>query len=317
MTTPQRLLTYMTTLAVMLSTGATVLAQQAVTRVEGFIRDEVTSTPVGVKLYVYPPDGKRLTINSNSADGSYLVVLNSAGSHKFVMAGHNVYKKEFVIDVPTSTKFQEIKRDFTVRELREGTELGSAVGFNMNGAVLTGQGKQVLDKLKEDLNTNQQMNVVITVVPDQDQLSGLAEGQRSQYVKDSTAWAKSMKAYEKKYKKAKTKPEPPVAPVPPTSNPVDPNIQLLKQRVDAVKAELKDVKNGDLRVVVASGPLPAGAGAAAVSAPAIVTEDTSKKSKKSKKAKPAPAAAKAQQPVGPKHPTLIAKIGPVKRLFGE
>jgi hypothetical protein len=304
----------MMTLAVMISSAATVLAQQAVTRVEGFIRDEVTSTPVGVKLYVYPPDGKRLTINSNSADGSYLVVLNSAGSHKFVMAGHNVYKKEFVIDVPTSTKFQEIKRDFTVRELREGTELGSAVGFNMNGAVITGQGKQILDKLKEDLNTNQQMNVVITVVPDQDQLSGLAEAQRSQYVKDSTAWAKSMKAYEKKYKKAKTKPEPPVAPVPPTSNPVDPNIQLLKQRIDAVKAEMKDVKNGDLRVVVVSGPLPAAATAAP--APATVTEDSSKKSKKAKKAKPA-APAQAQQPVGPKHPTLIVKIGPVKRLFGE
>lgn len=314
MTTPQRLMTYVMTLAVMISSGATVLAQQAVTRVEGFIRDEVTSTPVGVKLYVYPPDGKRLTINSNSSDGSYLVVLNSAGSHKFVMAGHNVYKKEFVVDVPSSTKFQEIKRDFTVRELREGTELGSAVGFNMNGAVITGQGKQVLDKLKEDLNTNQQMNVVITVVPDQDQLSGLAEAQRSQYIKDSTAWAKSMKAYEKKYKKAKTKPEPPVAPVPPTSNPADPNIQLIKQRVEAVKAEMKDVKNGDLRVVVVSGPLPAGTTSAP--APATVTEDTSKKSKKTKKAKPA-APAQAQQPVGPKHPTLIAKIGPVKRLFGE
>lgn len=315
MTTPQRFMTNLVTLAVMIIAGTTAFAQQAVTRVEGFIRDEVTSTPVGVKLYVYPPDGKRLTINSNSSDGSYLVVLNSSGSHKFVMAGHNVYKKEFVIDVPSSTKFQEIKRDFTVRELREGTELGSAVGFNMNGAVITGQGKQVLDKLKEDLNTNQQMNVVITVVPDQDQVSGLAEAQRSQYVKDSTAWAKSIKAYEKKYKKAKTKPEPPVAPVPPTANPADPNELLLKQRIDAVKAEMKDVKNGDLRVVVKSGPLPVNTGATPA-AKATVVEDSSKKSKKTKKAKPS-APAQAQQPVGPKHPTLIAKIGPVKRLFGE
>ena len=295
----------------LLVSGLTAVAQQAVTRVEGFIRDEVASTPVGVKVYVYQPDGKRLTINSNAADGSYLVVLNQAGTHKFALAGHNVYKKEYTVEVPASAKFQEIKRDFTVRELREGAELASVIGFAHNQAVITGQGKQALDKLKEDLNVNQQMNVVITVVADEDRQAAYAAEMRAKYHKDSTDWAKAMKAYEKKYKKAKTKPEPPVAPVPPPTTIEDPNQRLLAERIQAIKAEMRDVKNGDLRVVVNDGPLPA---TPAAPAPVTVAETGSKKSKKTKAA---PAAAKPAQPVGPKHNTLIVKIGPVKRLFGE
>jgi hypothetical protein len=296
---------------VMIASGAAALAQQAVTRVEGFIRDEVTSTPIGVKVYVYQPDGKRLTINSNSTDGSYLVVLNQAGSHKFALAGHNVYKKEYTVDVPSSTKFQEIKRDFTVRELREGADLAAVVGFATNQTVMTGQGKQALDKLKEDLNVNQQMNVVITVTADEDRVASYTAEVRAKYHKDSLDWVKATKAYEKKYKKAKTKPEPPVAPVPPPTTIEDPNQRLLAERIQAVKAELRDVKNGDLRVVVKDGPLPA---VPATPAPPPVAEASNKKSKK---AKAAPAPAKPAQAVGPKHNTLTIKIGPVKRLFGE
>lgn len=295
----------------MIASAISAVAQQAVTRVEGFIRDEVTSTPIGVKVYVYQPDGKRLTINSNSSDGSYLVVLNQAGSHKFALAGHNVYKKEYTVDVPSSTKFQEIKRDFTVRELREGADLAAVVGFATNQAVLTGQGKQALDKLKEDLNINQQMNIVITVTADEDRVAAYTAEVRAKYHKDSLDWVKAMKAYEKKYKKAKTKPEPPAAPVPPPTTIEDPNQRLLAERIQAVKAELRDVKNGDLRVVVKDGPLPA---VAATPAPPPVAEASNKKSKK---AKAAPTPAKPAQAVGPKHNTLTIKIGPVKRLFGE
>lgn len=282
-------------------------SQQATTRIEGKVTDPTSNAPVGCTINIVGPSGKKTKITSNAADGTYLAVLNEAGAHKFIMVGFNVYRAEFTVDIPPATRFQEIKRDFQVRALVQGERIAELRGFGHNQASLSTAASSELTKLKETLSKNQQMNVDITVLPDEDQVAIAQYQVTKQYQSDSAAWAKAYKAWEKKYKKKKEKPEPPVAPtMPPPA--ADPNAVLVQQRKAAVAAFMADVKNADLRVSVVTVALPA---SAVFSAPAVpVAPAAGKKSKAAKKT--APAAPQVQQT---QHSTLIVKVGQVKRLF--
>ena len=91
-----------------------------------------------------------------------------------------------------------------------------------------------------------------------------------------------MKKYERKYRKRKNKPEPPVEPVRPVLT-EDPNSQLLADRTKAAKALFNDVRNADIRVVVKGAPLDASLVKEAPDEEAILKELTAKKKKKKKK----------------------------------
>jgi hypothetical protein len=305
-TTPARILIG---IAMFYMVGNVALGQPAATtRIEGKVTDSVSHRPVGVQMNIVGPSGKKTSIKSSAVDGTYLAVINESGPHKFQIAGFNVYRKEFTINVPLSTNFQEIKHDINVRALVEGDPVAAVRGFELNSAALTAAGMAELGKIKDILSSNQQMNVLITVLPDEDQLAVARFNTRQQYLADSAKWDKDMKAWEKKYKKKKEKPEPPVAPLPP-ADPADPNTQLVAERKATILAAMKDVKNEDLRITVVSGTLPA---AAKWVEGAPVAEASSKKSKK-----PTKAAAKPTAPTPPKtsHNTMVVTVGKVKRLF--
>ena len=168
---------------------ATSFAQQAVTRVEGKITDEISGNPVGCKIYVYNEAGKRVrSIRSNSADGTYLAVVNDAGKHKFVLAGHNVYRKEFFVQIPASTKFQEVAQDFTVKMFSEGFVLYEGEAFELNSAVMTPAASASLKEVIEAVTVNQQLNLNITVTVDQDQMAGMVQDSITKFLKDSIDW---------------------------------------------------------------------------------------------------------------------------------
>jgi len=280
--------------------------QQAVTRVEGFIRDEVTSAPVGCKLYVVGPGGKKLTLSSSSTDGSYLMVLNDAGEYKVALMGYMVYRREFNIKVPASSKFQEIKQDYVVRSIKEGDVVFNTIGFERNSSAISASGKKELNSLLDILKVNQEMNIIVTILPDEDLRGKAMADALTVYNKDHAKWEKDMAAWKKKNKKKQTT-EPPVEPMPPT-NVDDPNDQIIKDRKVAVLSYLHEVKNSDLRVIVQTEGLPA----SAVHQPAAPTPEpaTTKKSKKTKTPTVAP-----KQVQTPMHNNLITKIGKVKRLF--
>ena len=129
-----------------------------------------------------------------------------------------------------------------------------------------------------------------------------------------------MKAYENKYKKAKTTPEPPLQPQP-RGVPADPNSQLLEDRKTVITTYLKDARNVELRVQLNANALPPGLVKKPITEDEARAELTSKKkstksTKQSKssstKGKGAPAAAAAAS-----HNTLVVKVGEVKRLFGD
>ncbi|MBZ0193728.1 MAG: hypothetical protein K8G78_01385 [Deltaproteobacteria bacterium] len=287
---------------------ATMLAQQATTRVEGKVTDPVTHKPVGCSMTFVSATGKKTSIKS-ADDGSYLAVLNEAGQHKLLFTGFNVYKAEFTVDVPASTKFQEIKRDFQVRALHTGDVLVEGRMFEKNTATISASGKSQITALKETLTKNPQMTVNVTVVPDEDRAAVAQFQAEQQFLADSADWVKAMTAYEKKYRKAKTKPEPPVPPVRVAASVADPNADLLQQRKAAIQQELKDLKHSDLRITYVIGQLPASA-VYVPSPPAPVAAASKTKSKSKTDSKPKPPVLPASN-----HSNLIISIGQVKRLF--
>jgi outer membrane protein OmpA-like peptidoglycan-associated protein len=294
----------------LLSTAIVQAQQQAVTRVEGFVKDQHTGKPVGCKLYFYNEEGKKVRdTKSSETDGSYLVVLNDAGKHKVVLAGYNVYRTEDEVVVPKSLAFQDIKKDFMVREFEEGQQLASVVGFDLNSTSLTAAGRSTLDKVKGDIEHNQQLRVQIDVYPDMDQVAAVQEEAIRTFIKDSLDYEKELAAWEKKYKKKTTKPDPPTPPTRPTP-PADPNAALVEQRIKVIKDQLKDVRNYDMRVEFAAKPLPANLRLEAPSEKDIIEEMTSKKKKKGASATSTKAITK-----HPGHSTIVISIGKVQRLF--
>jgi len=283
---------------------STVFAQQAVTRMEGHVFDEVTGKPIGCKLYVYDPSGKRSQpTNVSSTDGTYLALMNQAGEFKLAIAGYNVLRKEFAVTIPASTKFTEIKRDFKVRALKEGEQLFSVRGFDLNTASLTAEARKELAEMGDKLRANQEFNVVFSVAPDADQLGPEKAKLDAEYQKAHEAWVKATK-------KAKKGAALPLEPMPPAAL-ADPNDKMMDDRIVAVKAALGDVKNADLRLSFKKLQLPSSITSVApmATAPAVA-------GKKGSKAKPSKAVAKtAVAPVASMHATLTVNTGNVKKLF--
>lgn len=285
----------------------TVVAQpQGTTRIEGKITDEKTGKPVGCKIDV-AIDGKKQSLSSNVNDGTYLVLLNTAGEATFTFRGHNVERKEAKIQVPRSTKFQDLKHDFTVRAVVEGTPVFSLKGFDRNAASLSQPAVKELDALKERLRVNAEMRVVFKVFPDEDQLAAVKAKAQADYNKAHADWKKQVAKLKKK-KGTELPPEP----MPP-ADPADPNGQLVKDRIASVKAALADVKNADLRISYVEQPLPASA-APSTPPPAAPVETKGKKSKTKTKATEKTTGSTAAASTSA-HPTLVCDIGKVKKLF--
>lgn len=279
---------------------------QSQQNIEGFVKDQ-TGKPIGCKIYIFTPSGKKLQISSAERDGSYLQTLAEAGPHKFVFQDYNIYRKEETVDVPKSAKFKIIKRDFAVQSVVEGTTLISSRGWLKNATILTPEGEAKMKEVIDLLTANQQMRVVFVVRPDEDQVASARAKNDAEYNKAMAAWEKA----KKKVKKGATPPEPPTR----GADPADPNVDLVRERVAALKKLLKDVRNGDERITYDTEPLPAFA--AAAPEPSAQPEEAQPTTKKGKKAKKAAPANKSSAPAAPSytHATLEAKIGKVKKLF--
>lgn len=281
-------------------------AQQANLNLEGFVRDESTGAPVGAKMYIFTPSGKRISINSNSKDGSYLQTLAESGPHKIAIAGYNVYRKEEVVNVPASDKFKIIKQDFVVKTLVQGSEVSTTPqAFEKNAAILTAQGTKALADLSALLKTNQAMNVVVSIAADEDRLAAAKAAVDAAYKRDHDAWIKASK----KVKKGQT---PPVEPVRP-ADPEDPNKALIQERIDTLKARLRPVKNGDVRIKYVYEPFPLQQ--VQEVAPAVVASSTPAKGGKNKKAAAPKAAPAPKQTKVVSLPQMVIRVGVVKDLM--
>jgi hypothetical protein len=295
--------TILSAFAALVAAATIATAQQANLNLEGFVRDAATGAPVGAKIYIFTPSGKRISINSNSKDGSYLQTLAESGPHKIAIAGYNVYRKEEVVNVPASEKFKIIKQDFEVKTLVQGSEVSTtAMAFEKNMANITDQGNRALADISALLKTNQAMNIVMYVAADEDRLGAAKAANDAAYKKAYDAWLKASK----KLKKGATPPAEPVKP----ADPEDPNKALVQERIDTLKARLRPVKNGDVRIKYVYEPFPI----QQVQAVAPVATEQPAKGGKKKAAAPKPAPA-AKAPKAITMPQLVVRVGVVKDLM--
>lgn len=295
--------TILSAFAALVAAATIATAQQANLNLEGFVRDAATGAPVGAKIYIFTPSGKRISINSNSKDGSYLQTLAESGPHKIAIAGYNVYRKEEVVNVPASEKFKIIKQDFEVKTLVQGSEVSTtAMAFEKNMANITDQGNKALADISALLKTNQAMNIVMYVAADEDRLGAAKAANDAAYKKAYDAWLKASK----KLKKGATPPAEPVKP----ADPEDPNKALVQERIDTLKARLRPVKNGDVRIKYVYEPFPI----QQVQAVAPVATEQPAKGGKKKAAAPKPAPA-AKAPKAITMPQLVVRVGVVKDLM--
>jgi hypothetical protein len=204
-----------------------------------------------------------------------------------------------VVEIPKAEKFKIIKHDINVREVVEGTQIASVMNaFDRNAATLTPAGKAAVDQINELLRSNGEMNLVVTIAPDEDQLGKVKAQVDAAYAKELDAWKKAVK----KVKKGQPAPPEPVRP----ADPADPNTDLVAQRIAAVKELTKAVKMGDVRISYVAGML-----ATPASAPVATPAATPAKGK----GKTPAAAAKTAAPAAPAMPTLVIKLGKVKKLY--
>ena len=293
----------LTAVVAMMATSTIVTAQQANLNLEGFVRDASTGAPVGAKIYIFTPSGKRISINSNSKDGSYLQTLAESGPHKIAIAGYNVYRKEEVVNIPVSEKFKIIKQDFEVKTLVQGSEISTtALAFERNMAAVTDQGNKALADISALLKTNQAMNIVMYVSADEDRLAAAKAANDAAHRKAYDAWQKAAK----KLKKGVMPPAEPVRP----ADPEDPNKTLIQERIDTLKARLRPVKNGDVRIKYILQPFPV----QQVQNIAPAEPEPAVKGGKKKSAAPKPAPT-AKAPKVVTVPQLVVRVGIVKDLM--
>ncbi|MBC8125286.1 MAG: hypothetical protein H7X70_06090 [Candidatus Kapabacteria bacterium] len=294
---------FLVTAAICTMWSMTVWAQQANLNVEGFVRDEVTGQPVGCKIFIFAPSGKRITITSNSKDGSYLQTLSESGTHKFAMSGYNIYRKEVNIEIPVAQKYRVIKQDITVRLVVEGVILSTSQhGFDRNSASLSEQGRKQIAEMADVLRVNQEMNVVVSIAADEDQRGPMKAKADAEYKKQYDAWVKAAK----KVKKGKTPPVEPTRPV----DPIDPNVQLLQDRINTVKQLVKEVKAGDVRISYNIVQLPISTVPTPATPVAVKSKKKGKKGSSAVPASPAPPSSVASHLA-----TLTVKVGKVKKLY--
>lgn len=275
-------------------------AQQASLNLEGSVTDEVTGAPVGCKIYIFTPSGKKISIASNSKDGSYLQTLSEAGSHRLAISGYNVYRREVLVEMPTASRFRIIKQDLSVRSLVQGTPIASVQqGFEKNTAILTEETKKKLSELAEVMRINQEMNAVIHISPDEDRMASARAKTDAAFKLQRDEWKKATK----KTKKGQT---PPVEPVRQAET-ADPNTQLVQDRTASVKTMVREVKAGDVRITYVAVPLAVPAATAVTVAP----QTAPKKGKKGKATVPAASV----QPTTTMLPNFTILVGKVKKLY--
>jgi len=293
------------------SIGLSMAQLQGPATIKGTVKDATTGKPVGCKIDIIEPDGKKFTSKANDATGAYLLIVNSPGTVKLTARGYNVERKELTVEVPASRRAQTIEQDLVVNGFTQGKGILSTRAFELNAPSLTPAATGELNTLKDYLRVNNELRINVMVSPDADQMASAKAAATAEYQRLLAAWKKEVAALKKK--KVTELPAEPVMP----TDVADPNADLVTSRINTLKALFADVNNADLRITYVPQPLPASAmapSAAAAPAEPVEAPATTKKGKKVVKK----ATAKPASPQAPKmttHPTLVIEIGKVKPLF--
>lgn len=139
--------------------------------VAGSVLDEVTRNPVTVNVVFSDESGTRAASSrSNSKDGSYLVTgLKPGKKYKVRLEQSEFFQAEYEIQLPNSSKYAEVSRDFLVKPLVKGTRIPSRLApFELKKSKLRVGANEILDDFKRTLTINPNVNIEIQCYPDMD-----------------------------------------------------------------------------------------------------------------------------------------------------
>jgi outer membrane protein OmpA-like peptidoglycan-associated protein len=157
---------------VMLACALPVFAQQeTVISVTGTVIDETTRQVASVNVAFFDKNNKKVgSSRSNSANGYYLVTgLKPGEKYKIQLESPDFFKDEFEIQLPKTTKYAEISRDFTVKPLVKGAKIWLRVSpFELRKSKIRVGGADALADINRMLLLNPGVSVEIQSYPDAD-----------------------------------------------------------------------------------------------------------------------------------------------------
>lgn len=108
----------------------------------GKIIDETTGEPIGTSFEFRLPNGEKITVLSNSKDGSYQQILNSGTTYEVVFYNDTILRQIEKYTTIETEKYTEEYKDFRVKKLVKGRIIYKIAGFsrgssNLNSSIMT------------------------------------------------------------------------------------------------------------------------------------------------------------------------------------
>lgn len=199
----------------------------------GAVTDEVTGEACAATIDWVTPEGKKRRSNSNSKSGEFNQPLPAGITYNVSVSNYDILRQHVSVTLPPSRDFRKHTVNFKVRKIKQGEVLANSNSFEKGTANLNSAGKKILGDLKDMMNGNKSMQVVITV---------------NDEIIPPPPVIKSKPKKKEKPKKAK-KGAPIVAE--PVAVPVAPPpvvVPLAQQRKDAISVLISGINNGAERV---------------------------------------------------------------------
>jgi hypothetical protein len=130
---------------------------------QGKFIDKESGEPVGATFRFFNSLGKKNQSQSSVSDGSYQVVLNTGDNYYLTIRDYLVVDPPANFELPQSSTYEEIKRNFYVRKITPGMELFKLKIFEPNSKDVIINSSDKLNELKYFMDMNPHINLKITV----------------------------------------------------------------------------------------------------------------------------------------------------------
>ncbi|MEN9796299.1 MAG: hypothetical protein RLZZ150_1276 [Bacteroidota bacterium] len=157
----------------------------------GYFLNAASLTPVEANYAVYDSQGKKVgqSFRSSATDGYLQTGLKAGQTYTIRVEDPRYFRQEFAIDLPATSKYLELSKDFVVRPMEAGRKIKvTPVPFDVKKSALKTGAEDDLADLVRVLTMNPGANIEIVCYPD-------AEGTADASQKISQARAEALKAH--------------------------------------------------------------------------------------------------------------------------
>ncbi len=193
--------------------------------------------------------GKKYTVKVNSKSGDFLQPLASGETYFLSFQAYHIYKKVDTLDIPSTSKYREEKRNYKVRSIVAGESIANLCAFEPGQSEISPANMVQMRELLELIKQNRELQVVISVAPEQNPPSPVEPKKPAKAAKKVTKGKKQAEVVET---------------VEPVAAPPSPDAllaQLNETRLTVLRKFFSEAKNFELRVRIEQGsPMIATAG---------------------------------------------------------